>query len=604
MPMSLNAILKKDYISSKDVGVVLMYYAKATFEQKPFPLSGEELSSLKASITYRGDKYKFDVYQAFYDAIRIEHSKAYDNARRIAGGSNLIRHYIRYFNEHSERDTLHYRLPLTLTSYGFNLYGKAAKQAALKRNFTFYEIFSNYLFFYMRLYLKEPALLSSRLYSGYALTESQPIEDKSIKEEYKQTHHETFIVDEEHPEGISFDSPELTGDYLLEHIKAHSVTKYELSQLEETIRDTDRAYYLDDMEELKRGVESLIEYGLCTKKETESENLKSRYAEIINEYRTTERIPARLQFKSKEKPMPEGTTVFVLLSEALEKYDSNNSNPAGLLFVNDKRTPAKQLREFIKAAPELFEALCEQICYDIPKFKDLDSSKLLKATINGEELKNLCNDVMRDKFENVSFADIREFVINSKNTSYLEKRQAANGIAMYSIMEGTERPEIKRLQRESNPKTYNPPMPEPQLPIKKIAEADIAAVYEHEIYKPLKMINAYNAFIRICAKALKVDFMKCAEFKEMSFILMNIRDLNTELFAAYRNIQGDDKTKSERERIFKETFQPVDTEQAAISQEMLDRTEQALKAMLDTKNAASWIKEAQLIIKKIAENNP
>ena len=604
MPISLKAILKKDYIPSREIGLVLMYYIKAQLEGKgaEFPLTQAEISQLVAKTAYRSDKYKFDVFSAFYDIIKTERSKAYDNARRIAGGTRLLRLYVHSFDEHSKQDTLRYSLPLTLTNYGYKFYAAATRAAAEKKTYTFYEIFSHYLYGYLRLYNKEPIIISNSIYNGYAQAESLPITSKTIKEQYQATHFDVYITDADHPAGVNIDTPE--GMRLLAANVKSIITLNEFEQLSESIKKADRAYYFDDIEAMEAELPTITKYLVFddAKIPSKKADLKEWYVNIIREYSTKKIIPKRIKFKSAGQEMPAGTTLYYLLMEALERYDDpgRESDPTGLIFPNDARSPAKQLRELKAAAPDLFKALCDQIQHDIPQFESLDAAELMKATIKGADLKELDNDIMQDKFKNVSFADMKEFIINSKQTSYLEKRQAENGIALYTLMHNKTSQVIQSLTESS--KTYTPPMPEPNTSIKEISEEDIEAIYESEIYKPLKLVLAYNEFVRICAAELKVDFMKCAEFKEIPFILYNIHAFDEELYAAYRNIQGDDKTKAERERIFKEKFKPVDPDTIKIPQDMLKAITETLKAVLENRLGAQWINKAPQIIQQMADS--
>lgn len=603
MPISLKTILKKQDKSSRDIGLILMYYAKATLEDKEgdFPLTQAEISELAKKLIFRADKYKYDVLEAFYDAITTERLKAYDNARRIAGGTNLLRLYIRSFDEYSKQDTLRYSLPLTLTNYGYKFYAAATRAAAEKKTYTFYEIFSHYLYGYLRLYNKEPIIISSSIYNGYAQAESLPITSKTIKEQYQATHRDIYITDADHPAGVNIDTPEGM-DLFTANLK--SITQYERAQLSESIRQADRAYYFDDIEAMEAELPNVTKYLVTDDLEIPSKkaDLKEWYAKLIRNYNTNKLNPHKFKFKYVGQEMPAGTTLYYLLMEALERYDEpgRESDPTGLIFPNDARSPAKQLRELKAATPDLFKALCDQIQHDIPQFESLDAAELMKATIKGADLKELDNDIMQDKFKNVSFADMKEFIINSKLTSYLEKRQARNGIALFSFMHNKGTIRIQRPAESG--KTYTPPMPEPHTSIKEIAEQDIAAIYESEIYKPLKWILAYNEFINICAAGLKVDFMKCATLKEIPLIMMNLRTLNGELYAAYRNIQGDDKTKAERERIFKEKFKPVDPDTIKIPQDMQTAITETLEAVLENKIGAQWISKAPQIIQEIADS--
>ena len=596
MPISLKAILKKQDKSSRDIGLILMYYAKATLEDKEekFPLTQAEISELAKKLNFRPDKHKYDVLEAFYDAITTERLKAYDNARRIAGGTNLLRLYIRSFDEHSKQDTLRYSLPLTLTNLGYKFYASATRAAAEKKTYTFYEIFSAYLYFYLRLYNKEPLIIPHSIYSGYAQAEILQITNKSIKEQYQVTHRETYITDADHPAGVNLGTPEGM-ELFIANLKG--VTKYDREQLSESIKKADRAYYDDDIEAMEAALPDITKY-LNAEMPSNKANLKEWYANIIRGYSTNKLTPQKYKFRSIGQEMPADTTLYSLLMEALERYDEpgSESDPTGLIFANDTRTPAKQLRELKKAAPELFEALCDQISHDIPQFKSLDAAELMKATIKGKDLKELDNDVMRDKFTNVSFADMKEFIISSKHTSYLEKRQAKNGIALVTFMHND-----IQIPGEGF-KTYTPPMPEPHTSIKEISEQDIAAIYESEIYKPLKWILAYNKFINICAAGLNVEFMECATLKEIPLIMMNLYALNGELYAAYRNIQGDDKTKAERERIFKEKFKPVDPDTIRIPEDIQTAVTETLKAVLENKIGAQWINKSPQIIQQMADS--
>ena len=607
MPPTLKALLNKPELTSRDAGLVMMYYAKATLEDKEdtLPISIEDLNAIISSVKYRSDRHRFDVLEAFYYAIKDQRERAYDNARRLAGGLNLLNLHIRIFDDHSRQDTLRFNLPLTLTNHGYKYYAAATRAEARQRNYTFYEILSCYLYFYLRLYSKGEALmLPHSVLNGFAQAESQPITQKPIKEQYSRTHFNTYLYDANHPEGLNLDA-QAAGDYLLKNVKAHQLTKYEYDKLEEKIDEIDRLYYLDDLDGMQEAIAGLLEYGLVTEEEIEKAkegDLKEWYATITKELENSERIPSHLTFKNKPKEIPADTTIFTLLEEALKKYDKSESYPTGLIFANDTRPHTKQIRELKLNAPALFDALCEQIQHDIPQFAELDSSELIKATIKGQALEELHNDVMRDKFENVSFAEIKEFIINSKNTSYLEKRQAENGIALYSLMEKDNEPYLSRLNHKG--KTYNPPMTEIHPTLQEFKEIDLTKTYKKEIFTPLKMVFAYNTFIDICTEALNIPFMnRCAKLLEIPLMLMIVKNCNDNLYTAYRSIDGSPADKQLRRELCNQLFTQIDPYKTQPSKTFRDAVKENFIEAIKAKHGAEWIKCAAQIIKDLADSS-
>lgn len=607
MPPTLKALLKKPELTSRDAGLILMYCAKATLEDKEdtLPITTADLNAIIASTRYRSDRHRFETFEAFYNAIREHRERAYDNARRLAGGINLLNLYMRIFNDHSKQDTLRFKLPLTLTHYGYQFYTAATKTAAEKRTFEFYDILSYYLFFYYRLYAQGEALmLSHSLLNGYTQAETQLITEKSIKEMYKQTHHENKIIDREHPEGYNLDFDQ-TGDYLLKTIKAQKLTKYETEKFLAKLDEIDRLYYLDDIDGMREAMPSLIEYGFITEAELQKAmegDLKEWYATIANEYDNCERVPTHFIIDFVHKEMPAGTTIGTLLQEANQVYLDANSYPTGILFTNDTRSHTKQIRELKKNAPALFEALCDQIRHDIPQFKELDNSEIIKATIKGQDLKELQNDVMRDKFENVNFVEIREFITNSKYTSYLEKRQAENGIAMYSLMEKEHETYISRLYHKG--KTYTPPMPEIHPTIQEFKELDLNRTYLKEIFTPLKMVFAYNTFIDICTDVLNIPFMNhCAKLKEIPLLQMAIKNCNDNLYTTYRCIDGSPEDKKLRRELFNQAFKRIDPSTAYPNQNCINAFKGFFEKAIKEKHGAAWIRCAATTIAELANSS-
>ena len=610
MAQSLKALLNKPYKTGRDLGLILMYYVKATYEQKEFPLTKEEFNELVSNRGYQADKWKYDTLEAYYRAISNERHDTYENARRVVGGTNILRLYLRSFDEHNKQDALRYSLPLTLTNYGYNSYKIATKKAAEKKAYTFYEVFAAYLYYYLRQYQKNPLLIPNEIYNSYALLESEKINVKSIKEYYKRTHFEIYISDAENPNGVDFGTDEARS--ILSKIRP--ATKQQKEKMTETIRTIDRAYFYDELESVKddiAGLSSLIRKSDKDIQNMDGEELREFYRDLTDKIENYNITPYQFKTIEKERAMPANITVFNLLTAALNKFDSNGEpgTPTGLLFANDDRAPAMQLREFKAAAPVLFKLLCENIKAEIPYFAEFDNADIFKAAIKGEELKALKVDAMRDKFDlkKITLEAMKDYIINSKYTSHLEKHQAKNGIAIFSLMEKTHLPpSTGRLTiagaGEGNPKIYNPPMPEPNTSMKDIEDTDTETIYQKEIYNPYKLVLAYNSFIEICNKGLKVEFMRCAEFKEMAYIMMNIHLLNKEIYATYRKIKGDNKIRAERERIFKEKFKPVNPYSIEITQEMKDLTAQALDDVLKEKTAAQWLDNAAHIIKEIASN--
>lgn len=598
MPISLKTILKKQDKSSRDIGLILMYYAKATLEDKEgdFPLTQAEISELAKKLIFRADKYKYDVLEAFYDAITTERLKAYDNARRIIGGINLLKLYIRSFDDHNRQDSYKYSLPLTLTSRGYYYYRQSAKIAALKKTYTFYDIFAHYLYSYLKLYIESPITIPNSILKGYA--DNTPIKTKSVKEYYKQVNFISSFQGEERPDGFILDDAEQVVDML----KSNEPTTAEERAYIEKSAELDKAYFYDDyetMQQLLRETKLWHEQVIPTSPDR-IKTLAQNTSQMI-EMGKVEIAILRLNRMTKLIPqeMPSDTTISDLLETALKKYEKpgHETDPTGLLFADDTRTPAKQLREIRAAAPELFEALCDQIRHDIPQFESLDAAELMKAAITGKDLEALNIGIMQRKFKDVN---IRNFIINSKDTSYLEKRQATNGIAHISFSrESRDNHPINRITTE---KIYNPDMPQPHTSLQEIISENTAAIYESEIYRPLKWIYAYNVFIDVCADLLKIPFMTCAEFKENAKISANISSFNRELFAAYRNIEGDDKTIAKREQIFKDKFKPIDPETAKTPQDMQTAITETLEAVLENKIGAQWISKAPQIIQEIADS--
>lgn len=611
MPLSVNAILNKPDKSSRDIGLLLLYYGKATLENKKdkFPISLAEIGALSQKLTYRADKYKYDVLEAFYDAITTERLKAYDNARRIAGGASILKLYIRSIDEHSKQESLLYSMPLSLTPTGRKNYTEATRAAAEAKSYSFYEILQSYLYSYLKLYKAEPLTVPQSILNGFSLSD-RPIKEKSVKEQYRKTYKTAYFCTAEDPQGkdvkSNFPGFEKFADFLTANIKHYKLSKVEIESLLQTIHNTDRAYYTDNLDELKQGIEELRRINLIGKDEAPEldtpDRLKEWYANIIREFENNDRTALKGYFREEPKEITPQVTIFSLLLASLTACTTpgREHNPTGLIFQNDPRTQAKQLRELKAAAPELFEALCDQIKHDIPSFAELTEAELLKATIKGKTLKALNNAIMRDKFANITFADIREYILTSKNTSYLEKRQAQTGIALYTLeYKNTSSYMLSTLATEY---TYNPSMPEPHTSINDLTEKEIAAIYKSEIYRPLKWVLSYNVFIDICAAALNVPFMTSAEFKEIPFIMMNIYALNREIYSAYRNLQGEEREKAEKEKKFKAMFKPVDPDTAHPGAELMAAITKVFDAALEKKQGAEWIKKAPRIIQEIADN--
>ena len=600
MAQSLKALLNKPHKTGRDIGLILMYYVKAILEQKEFPITKEEFSELLLYKDYRADKWKFDTLDAYYKAITAERHETYENARRVAGGTSLLRLYLRSFDEHNKQDALRYSLPLTLTSYGYDSYKIATKKAAEKKAYTFYEVFAAYLFYYLRQYSKNPLLIPNEIYNNIVLLEGEKITAKAIKEQYQRTHFDSYILDAEHPNGVNFDTKEAI-DILA---KIRPATNHQKEQIAETIRTIDKAYFNNELESVKddiAGLSTAVTKGDIDIQNMDGEELREFYRDLTDKIENYNITPTQFKIILKERAMPANTTVYALLSEALDKFDKDKNGepgtPTGLLFADDQRTPAKQLREFKAAAPALYELLCENIRAEIPYFAEFDNADIFKAAIKGEELKALKVDAMRDKFDldKITLEDMKNYIINSKDTSHLEKRQAKNGIAVFSLMEKAHLPPTTGRVTiagagAGKPKIYNPPMPEPGTSMKAIEETDTEVIYQKEVCEPY-------AFIEICNKGLKVEFMRCAEFKEMAFVLMNIHLLNKEIYATYRKIKGDKKTRAERERIFKTKFKPIDPYSMEITQEMKDLTAQALDAVIKNKVAAQLLEKSSNIIK-------
>ena len=447
-------------------------------------------------------------------------------------------------------------------------------------------------------------LIASSIYNGFAQAQSEPIKSKSIKEYYQETNFDEYLITPEHPEGLFiFDEDCTTKELETALNRTTDVSKEELKKIQEAIERADKFYYEDNTNGIKSTFPIFEKYNCFFPYDYKNidTDLKKGYAHFAREYEKDRRVPALFTIKLKNKPLPKDTTVFILLLECLKWIDAmSGETPAGLLFVADTRTPAKQLRELKGAAPTLFNALCDQIRHDIPQFEELTDTELLKATIKGEELRALNIEILADALE-INLNAIKEYVLKSKRTSALEKIQAKNGV-IHETATGSRDLRFILARDKYGRKTKNPEMPTPHTSIKEIEGEDIAAIYESEIYSTLKIIKAYNFFIETCAAGLNVKFLKCAEFPKMSFVEYHIETLNRELYTAYRNIEGDEKTKAERERIFKEKFKPVDPENIKLNPEILETTAESLRIALKDKIGAQWIKKSQQIIEAIARS--
>lgn len=607
MPPTLNALLKKQDLTSRDAGLILMYYAKATLEGKraSLPITAEDVAAFMYKVRYRPDIDKLNTLEKYYDVIRDQRERAYDNTRRIAGGANLIRLYAKNFDDHSKQDLISYSLPLTLTDNGYNFYAAATKTAKEQKKYSFYEIFARYLYFTYRLFIKEPIILSTETRAAFYQAQEQSITCKSIKEHYSTVFCEWAIVDKLHPEGLPLTDIDIF-EYMKTNLNKHKISKAEAGELLDNIAHLDKLYFENNaasmLEFIKSSTDFVITQGEIEKLESGELDIMDFYPAIIREFENNEAVPAKLEFKPIKKEMPATETIFSLLETAVKATDDKKqTSPTGLLFINDDRTPTKQIKELKQNAPYLFKAICDKIRQDIPQLNNLDEPQLLKASIIGKEIKKLCLEPIRDDFENVTFSDIQQYVLCSSSTSYQEKQQAKNGIALLTVFKENGNMPYYVSKATKRGRIYNPPTAEIKPTMQEFEKLDLSDTYTREFYKPLSMVFAYNAFIDICNKALNIPFMDCAKMIAMPFINLSLSDYNRDVYKYYRNIAGEPKERKKRRDLYKSLFIPIDQSLYIPDQMIIEQYTADFSEAISRKEGADWIKQAPAIIKAIAE---
>lgn len=597
---TLKQILNKEEWSARDIGLLYLYFVKSVLENNAadFPLDPAEFKDIIIKAQFMPLNHHFDQLRAFGDDVI---GKGFDycerNAHLFEGGLYKAEVMMQQFDEMCIAEIRRNTHPLYLTQQGQKYYKNRAADAALTREYSFFEIFRAYLHFFAEKYRKKPITVPAEIAKALILANDQSAAAfPSIAAQYK-LHHIGLMT----PEGHKLDDMTAKAQVKALSKYARPATDAEKRAFDAELKELDRLYYLHKYPEMleimqKSGRDYFnIDDALKISK-GEPIDLETKYPEIIRAIEEGNRPELFVTLEPYEKEPDSSTSIYSLLEELTEQAEATGDRGSGLLFFDDQRPALDQLQELETAAPELYNAILDQIKEDLKQLAKLTGSKLHAATVTGRQLQ--AQSKVFEHLDRITPADLQNYLQTAEELTETERRQAGNGIA---FIEKHRRGTAFLAGDQQEGYIYTPPEQKTRTPQSFENAGYMLYFYEKEVEKGYSWIAAFNTFIEIAAEVCRARFMtECAKYDNKDHIILNkIRVHNAIFYKVYRHFVEANRTFKAHPAIFLSNFEAIHPEAFTPSEEQVQAKIEEYKTFSKLGKATQWVKRYREHVKEL-----